>query len=126
MLSVKLGYIEEENNRRKAIARRYLNEVKNPLIILPHIGDFNAHALHSFVVRSKSRDALQRQLKDLGVNTLIHYPIPIHKQEAYQEFKDAYLPVTEKLSAEILSLPMDPNLTDQDVTFVIEKLNICS
>jgi dTDP-4-amino-4,6-dideoxygalactose transaminase len=123
MLSVRLKYLEDENKKRRNIAQRYLSEIKNPLIQLPQINDFNAHVLHSFVIRSNSRDALQKQLKNLGVSTLIHYPIPIHKQEAYKEFRDVYLPVTERLSAEILSLPIDPNLSHEEISLVIKDVN---
>lgn len=126
MLSVKLKYLEAENKRRRVIAQRYLDEVKNPLIHLPSIPDFSAHVLHSFVIRAERRYELQKQLKAQGIATLVHYPIPIHQQDAYKELSHSHLPITETLAKEILSLPMDPNLTDEEISFVIKSINSCS
>lgn len=124
ILRCKLKYIDQENQRRIEIAHRYLTEIKNPPIILPHHKlDDNSHVYHLFVVRCKERDRLQAFLKEKGVETLIHYPIPPHKQKAYKEYNHLSLPISEKIHKEVLSLPISPVLTDNEVSYVIEIVN---
>lgn len=124
VLSIKLKYLDQENNHRIKIANRYLTEIKNPKIILPHHKlEENSHVYHLFVIRTKKRDELQKYLEANSVQTLIHYPIPPHKQEAYKIWKDIQLPITEKIHDEVLSLPISQVLNNDDVSIIIKLLN---
>ena len=122
-LNVKLPNLETENNHRKLIAKRYLAEIKNDRIIFP-LGDLSDnHVFHLFVIRSEKRDHLQQYLFKNGIQTMIHYPIPPHKQKAFASWNTLSFPLTEKIHNEVLSLPISPVMTDSEVSFVIEKLN---
>lgn len=124
VLDVKLKYIDTENDRRKEIAARYIAEIKNPKIVLPeNPKDIAEHAWHIFLIRSEDREALQKYLTDKGVQTLIHYPIPPHKQEAYKEWNDLSFPITEQIHRQVLSLPISPVMTDEEVLSVIQIIN---
>ena len=124
ILDVKLKYIDADNARRREIAHRYIREIKNDNIILPEIpADDKEHVWHIFVIRTKERDKLQQYLKDNGIETLIHYPIPPHKQEAYKEWNNLSFPITEQIHREVLSLPMSPVLTEKEIDSVINVLN---
>ncbi|EOU9530756.1 DegT/DnrJ/EryC1/StrS family aminotransferase [Cronobacter dublinensis] len=123
ILRVKLPYLDKENEARKKIAHRYINEIKNQHISLPVLGKEEAHVWHLFVIRTQNRDLLQQHLTQSGVQTLIHYPLPPHKQQAYKEYNHYSLPITEKIHNEVLSLPMDPNLTAEEVSLVIKAVN---
>lgn len=125
VLGVKLKYIDAENSRRKEIAKRYIAEINNPNIILPeNPSDENEHVWHLFVIRTTERERLQNYLAENGVQTLIHYPIPPHQQEAYKEWNDLSFPITEKIHAEVLSLPMSPVINDVQVEKIISLLQI--
>ena len=124
VLDVKLKYIDQENEARRVIAKRFITEINNPKIILPeNPTDEAEHVWHVFVIRSKYRMELQKYLAENGVQTLIHYPIPPHKQQAYEEWNDLSYPVSEQIHAEILSLPMGPTLTVEDAEKVIQLCN---
>jgi dTDP-4-amino-4,6-dideoxygalactose transaminase len=124
VLDVKLKYIDVENTVRRNIAKRYINEISNPQIILPeNPEDEKEHVWHIFVIRTEKRDSLQSYLTENGVQTLIHYPIPPHKQQAYKEWNDLSFPISEKVHNEVLSLPISPVMEDEDITKVIELLN---
>ena len=124
VLGVKLKYIDAENSRRKEIAKRYIAEIKNPNIILPENPANKAeHVWHIFIIRTENRDKLQNYLTENGVPTLIHYPIPPHKQEAYKELSNLSFPITEKIHEEVLSLPISPVMTDEDVAGIIQVIN---
>ncbi len=101
----------------------YINGITNPAIILPKVEDWDAHAFHIFPIRTKKRDELHDYLEANGVQTIIHYPIPPHKQECYSEWNDRTYPLTEQIAAEELSLPMSPVITDEEVNEVIRILN---
>ncbi|MBB4708790.1 aminotransferase [Xanthomonas arboricola] len=118
-LRVKLGYLDDEIARRRAVAQRYLHGIDNPLITLPTVVAEAQHVWHLFVVRSVQRDALQAHLLRSGIHTQIHYPVPPHRQPAYTTLGDACLPVSERLHREVLSLPMGPALDDASVARVI-------
>ncbi len=123
-LDVKLKYIDEENTRRKEIAKRYISGIKNDKITLPeNPKDETEHVWHLFVIRTSDRENLQNYLTENGVQTLIHYPIPPHKQEAYKEMNDLSFPITEKIHGEVLSLPISPVMEDDEVQKVIELLS---
>jgi len=123
ILDVKLPYLDDDNRKRLEIAKTYLKKINNPKIILPIVDDFDAHNFYVFVVRSKQRDDLQKFLMDRQIDSLIHYPIPPHKQKAYSEWNDLSLPITEKIHQEILSIPMNQLLSSKEVDEVIEALN---
>ncbi len=128
VLSVKLKYLDEQVIRRREIVQTYLNGIKNSHIVLPLPADTDVikleeHVWHLFVIRTAHREALQKHLKDLGVQTLIHYPIPIHKQKAYAEMSVLSLPITEAIHDEVLSLPLGPTLTLEEAKKVVSACN---
>lgn len=128
VLSVKLKSLDEQTQRRREIAQQYLQGIDNPLIKLPVVDagsvlDFHQHAWHLFVIRSEHREALQKHLSDNGVQTLIHYPIPPHKQQAYAEWNTLSFPLTERLHEEVLSLPMGPTLSGEEAEQVVAACN---
>ncbi|TRW23048.1 DegT/DnrJ/EryC1/StrS family aminotransferase [Flavobacterium zepuense] len=124
VLDVKLKYLDTENQRRREIADYYLINITNPKIKLPQRPTEElAHTWHVFVVRTKERDRLQRFLAAADIQTLIHYPIPMHKQEAYPELSTLSLPITEQIHREVLSLPMSPVLTNEEVKKIVDTLN---
>lgn len=124
MLRIKLRHLNKWTQARREIAVRYLQEINNPKISLPYNNN-DGHVWHLFVVRCKERDILQQYLKERGIETLIHYPIPIHLQTAYGQMglgENAY-PAAELLAKEVLSLPLYYGMTKQEVDYVIEILN---
>jgi dTDP-4-amino-4,6-dideoxygalactose transaminase len=123
MLSVKLKYLDQHTERRRDIAHRYLREVTNQHLKLPHVKMRENHVWHLFVVRCSERERLAQHLKEREIQTLIHYPIPPHKQGAYREFGHLVLPLTERIHEEALSIPIGPMMSDQEVGLVIEALN---
>lgn len=124
VLDVKLKYIDADNARRREIARRYVSEIKNEHIVLPEIPvDDKEHVWHIFVIRTREREKLQQYLKDNGLETLIHYPIPPHKQQAYKEWNDLSFPITEQIHREVLSLPISPTLLENDLIYIINIIN---
>lgn len=122
-LNVKLPYLKPDNVRRQAIAKRYLTEIFHPLIQLPQWDEQTPHVFHLFVIRTPYRNQLQAYLATEGIETLIHYPIPPHKQKAYEPWNNLLFPITEKLHQEVLSLPISPVLTDDEVTYIIQKIS---
>ena len=120
VLSVKLRHLDHDNARRQQIASVYIKEVKNPLITLPTPSE---SVYHIFPVLCERRDALQHYLAENGVGTMIHYPIPPHKQACYQQWNDLSLPITERIHRQELSLPCHPAMTDVEVQRVIDVLN---
>lgn len=123
VLDVKLKYLDDETDRRRKVAAYYLEHVHHPEIILPSVDDWDAHVFHLFVVRSSKRDDLQAYLSRNGIQTLIHYPIPPHKQSAYKDWNSLSFPITEKIHDEVLSLPISPILTDDEVEIIVQKVN---
>lgn len=123
VLDAKLKHLDEDNARRKEVARMYIEGIKNPAITLPEVKDRDAHVFHIFPIRVEKRDELQKYLTENGVQTIIHYPIPPHKQECYAEWNDRSYPITEKIHAEELSLPISPVITDGEVNEVIRIIN---
>lgn len=123
ILSVRLDGLEEDNRRRREIARYYTKNIKNNQIILPEVDCIESHVFHLYVIRCSQRDKLQRYLLDNGIHTQIHYPLSIHKQEAYSELKNMVVPVAEKVQDEVLSLPLYPSLTDEGISKITAVLN---
>ncbi|MDI5950747.1 DegT/DnrJ/EryC1/StrS family aminotransferase [Flavobacterium yafengii] len=122
-LNVKLRYVDVETMRRQEIAKYYIAHIKNDKILLPSEGKVGEHVWHLFVIRSTNRDELQAYLQENQIQTLIHYPIPLHKQECYISMSDISLPITELIHEEVLSLPISPVMTQEDVEKVVEVLN---
>lgn len=123
VLSVKLKHLDEDIAIRKDVARYYIENITNPVIITPVIKDWDAHVFHLFSIRCKRRDELQKYLMDNGVQTIIHYPIPPHKQECYKEWNNLSFPITEQIHKEELSLPMSPVITGEEVGIILDLLN---
>jgi dTDP-4-amino-4,6-dideoxygalactose transaminase len=129
VLRSKLPRLDKDNQRRREIARYYIDNITHPDIILPslksHKSPFTAkeHVWHLFVIRHPDRNGLQTYLSGNGIQTLIHYPIPPHKQKAYKEWNNKNYPVCEQIHNEVLSLPISPVMKDEEVTRVIETLN---
>lgn len=121
LLSIKLPYLDADNEHRKVIANCYLNGITNPNIQLPKTDD--THVFYAFVIRCKDRDKLQHFLLGKGVQTVIHYPMPPHKQKALEEFNEEKLPVTELLHQEVLSLPISPVQTMETTQQIIDIIN---
>lgn len=123
LLRVKLPHLPAETARRQEIALAYRQRIQNPLIILPAVLDELQHVWHLFVIRTEHRAQLQTWLNEKGVQTLIHYPIPPHQQKAYNSWADLSLPMTEQLHQQVLSLPLDPTMSQQDIQTVIDAIN---
>lgn len=123
VLDVKLKHLDEDIELRRAVARRYIGEINNPAITLPKLSDWNAHVFHLFPVLCPDRDRLQTYLADRGIQTVIHYPIPPHKQRCYAEWNQLSFPVTERIHSQELSLPMSPVMTDEEVDEVVRVIN---
>lgn len=123
VLDVKLKYLDEDNAKRQKLAAYYYENIKNPLITLPaQIPDEN-NVYHQFPVFCERRDELQEYLKLNGIQTLIHYPIPPHKQECYKEWNERSYPITEKIHAQELSIPMNQVITQEQAEKVVSVLN---
>lgn len=125
LLRVKLKYLDELIEERKRIAKRYIDEIKNPLIELPKISENSTHVWHLFVIKCKNREKLQQYLSEHGIRTVIHYPIPPHMSEAYKYLgiEKGELPITEKYAEDVLSIPMYNGIKDEEISYVIEILN---
>jgi dTDP-4-amino-4,6-dideoxygalactose transaminase len=122
-LNVKLDYLDEQNRLRSRIAHKYLDKINNDKIILPNKNYTKSHVWHLFVIRTEDREGLKKYLDKNGIETMIHYPIPPHKQAAYQEFANLKLPITEKIHNQVLSLPISPILSNLEVDKIINVIN---
>jgi len=144
-LRVKLKYLDQQNQSRRKVAQHYLEGIHHPDVTLPTVVDFNradannkrapvdpsetpvtevkSHVWHLFVIRHPDRDGLREYLEDQGIQTIIHYPIPPHQQEAYSEWGDRSLPIAETIHDEVLSLPMGPHLTTAGIDTVVSTVN---
>ncbi|MGO4478338.1 DegT/DnrJ/EryC1/StrS family aminotransferase [Massilia sp. 2TAF26] len=127
LLRVKLPFLDKETERRQAIAARYNEELADTGLVLPKSANTGDHVWHLYVVRSINRDNLQKKLAEAGVSTMIHYPIPPHLQPAYAELglKKGDLPLAEQIHEEVLSLPMGPSMTDDQIEQVIARVKVC-
>lgn len=123
MMRVKLKYLDEETRKRKEIATCYLQNIKNKNIILPTVTCKDHHVWHLFVIRTQKRSELQKYLADNGIQTLIHYPIPPHKQVAYLEWNSESYPISEQIHDEVLSLPISGVQSLDDTMKIIKILN---
>lgn len=123
VLDVKLKYLDIETEKRRKVAQYYITNIKHLDILLPSVKDWNANVFHIFPILSHRRDALQSYLTENGIQTIIHYPIPPHKQICYKEFNQLSLPITERIHNEELSLPMSPVLTENEVINIVDLIN---
>lgn len=122
-LSVKLRYLDNETEIKRSIAEKYCTEIINPKILLPKVDFRNGHVWHLFVVRTNDRNGLQKYLLEKGIQTVVHYPIPPHKQGAYAELEHLQFPNSQILHNEVLSLPLSSILTTEEQNFIIESIN---
>ena len=127
-LNVKLPNLDVDNENRRTIAKRYLSGIKNDKITLPFWDFSDNHVFHLFVIRIEKRKELQDYLKENGIETMIHYPVPPHKQKAFSPETSGWnhlsFPITEKIHNEVLSLPISPIMTIDEVDYIIKKLNL--
>jgi dTDP-4-amino-4,6-dideoxygalactose transaminase len=123
VLRVKLKHLDEDTVYRRTVAKYYLENISNPLIVFPKITDWNSHVFHIFPIRCSKRDELQAYLQENEVQTIIHYPIPPHKQECYKEWNCLTFPVTEQIHDEELSLPMSSVVSEKEVQHIVKLLN---
>lgn len=126
VLRVKLRHLDQDNEKRREIARYYIDNIKNPHIKLPVIDDWQANVFHIFPILCRQRDELQQHLAKQGIQTLIHYPIPPHRQQCYSAWSNLSLPITEKIHEQELSLPMSPTMTIDEAKLVVEAINNAS
>jgi len=123
VLRIKLRRLDADNERRRVVAKKYIAGIKNPDIELPIWVRDSAHVFHLFVIRTKNRAMLVEWLNRDGVQTLIHYPIPPHRQKAYAEWNHLRFPITEKIHSEVISLPMSPLLHEKEINKIIDLIN---
>ena len=123
VLDVKLKYLDQDNQHRKNMAKLYINGINNPLITLPDTLSEEQNVFHLFPILCERRDELQEYLKGKGIGTVIHYPIPPHKQECYKEWNKMVLPITEQIAQQELSLPIGPTISSDEVVIVINLIN---
>lgn len=122
-LRIKLRHLDADNNRRKEIAARYIAGITNSAVSLPAVKNYDEHVFHIFPLFTEEREALRRHLAACGVSTLIHYPIPVHRQECYKGMNTPTLPAAERLAETELSLPCHPAMSDDEVSRVIDSVN---
>ena len=123
ILRVKLPRLDKDNARRLEIAHYYSTHICHPAVqILPFVGN-NSHVYHVYAIKCRNRDRLREILAENGIETLIHYPIPVHRQEAYKEYATLHLPVSDNWAEEELSLPISPVMTDEEVNQVVDCIN---
>lgn len=122
-LNVKLPHLNGDNEKRRAIAKRYLTEIKNDKVVLPYWDLSTNHVFHLFVIRTADRQNLQYYLIQNGIQTMIHYPVPPHQQKALKSYNNLSFPITEQIHDEVLSLPMNPVLLDEEIELIISVLN---
>jgi dTDP-4-amino-4,6-dideoxygalactose transaminase len=123
LLDVKLNNLDAETEIKRKIANRYIKEIVNPKIILPSVINSMAHVWHLFVIRTENREDLQNYLTNNGVQTVIHYPIPPHHQEAYKEWNSLSFPISELIHETVISLPLSSVIRDEEIEYIINLLN---
>lgn len=124
VLNVKLSHLDEDTLERKKVAKYYIENIKHPEITLPIVNDWDAHVFHIFTIRTSRREELQEYLLENGVQTLIHYPIPPHKQACYAEWNNLNLPITVQIHNEELSLPISQVMTIEEIIKVAQLINV--
>ncbi|RXJ49394.1 DegT/DnrJ/EryC1/StrS family aminotransferase [Gelidibacter gilvus] len=122
-LNIKLKHLDEDNSKRRSIGKRYLQEIKNKKLILPFYSCENDHVFHVFVIRVIDRADFEAYLHAHDIGYLIHYPIPPHQQNALSMFNEELFPITEKIHKTIISIPMSPVMSEDEISTVINVLN---
>lgn len=125
ILRVKLRHLDNDTTKRSQVAQTYLNHlssIQHPALQMPHVAAYGSHVWHLFVIRHPNRDALAKHLSHHGIQTMIHYPIPPHRQPAYPEFHHLDLPITEAIHKEVLSLPISPVISIPAIDRVVAEL----
>ena len=122
-LSVKLDHLASDTNKRRKIAKFYLSKIKNKKLVLPKVPSWADPAWHLFVIRTENREKLRKYLTENNISTLIHYPIPPHKQKAFSEWNHLSFPITEKIHDQIISIPLYPKISKKDQLTIIDVLN---
>ena len=122
-LNIKLPNLDRDNDKRRVIASRYISEINNKKIVLPSWDKSTNHVFHLFVIRTKNRQELQEYLHQNGIETIIHYPVPPHKQSALTAYNNLSFPITEQIHDEVLSLPISPTLTNEEVDLIVKIIN---
>lgn len=124
-LRVKLNSLDKWNDHREKAVRKYLSHIENKNVKLPTVEKNNSHVWHLFTIEVNDRNELQKYLKEKGIETVIHYPIPIHLQEAYKDlgFKIGDFPIAERISNQILSLPLWYGLNDEEIKYICDIIN---
>ena len=127
ILSLKLEILDDDNAYRRRVAQQYLAQIENEQLVLPsdknNVENDLTHVWHVFTLRTKNRAAFEKHLADAGIQTVIHYPVPPHKQPAYKEWNDLSFPISEKIHQEIISIPISPVITPEQITEVINAVN---
>lgn len=123
VLRTKLPRLDADNQRRRQIAQFYIENIKNEAVILPQKNSNTDNVWHLFVIRSTKRDNLRKYLDGQGIQTLIHYPIPPHKQKAFKNWNNLSLPITEMIHNQVISLPISPIMTSDEIEFIIKTVN---
>jgi dTDP-4-amino-4,6-dideoxygalactose transaminase len=123
ILRVKLRALDLDNNARRTVAATYISKIRNTAIELPTVRSDGESVWHLFVIRTSNRDSLMAHLRAAGIQTLIHYPLPPHRQQAYKSLSCGSYPISEKMAMEVLSLPISPILSEQDVEQIVEAIN---
>ena len=123
ILLLKLKCLDQDNNIRRKIAKYYINNIINDNLILPLRQNDESHVWHLFVTRAEKRGTFQKYLRENGIETIIHYPIPPHKQEAYKSYNGYKYPITEKIHKTILSIPLNTALTEKEIKHIV---NVCN
>jgi len=123
ILDVKLKYLDQEITARRAVAKRYMDEINNGKLFIPALKDWDSHVFHLFPILVEQRNQFQQYLTENGIQTLIHYPIPPHKQKCYAEYAHMSFPITERIHDQELSLPMSPTLKEEEITTIIDVIN---
>ncbi len=123
ILSVKLKYLDDENAKRRKIAKHYLEHIKNAKLILPQVSVDESHVWHVFVLRTQNRDEFAKHLLDNGIESLVHYSVPPHKQRAFAEWNNQNYPISEEIHRTIISIPLYPTMTEEQMSKVIEVCN---
>jgi dTDP-4-amino-4,6-dideoxygalactose transaminase len=123
ILNFKLIQLDLDNEQRKKIAEYYIKNINHPLVKVPTVKDWSSNVFHIFPILTSKRNELQNYLRENGIQTLIHYPIPPHHQKCYPEMKKLSFPVTEKIHNEELSLPISPVITLDETKYIVKIIN---
>lgn len=121
-LRVKLALLDEWNHKRSSIAKKYSSSLNGVDIVLPFVAEHYEPSWHQYVIKTRRRPELQHHLAQMGVSTLIHYPIPPYQQDCYQNYDAAQFPITNELSGQVLSLPIAPDLSNEEVEYVVSAI----